>query len=148
MIPSCPIIQTGLVLPVARPTIKPNGVASPLFVPLHHSSTATGGMALTQRHQWFLPDDGIVREVITADIQKYLGPDALVRPGIGTGEYEGKTGYWITANHSLTANMIADLQLDSQRSEMDSLGKVDQCRLGKDTFGAAIVAGVWERISC
>jgi hypothetical protein len=39
-------------------------------------------------NQWFVPGEGIAREVITADIQRYLGPDALVRPGTGTGEYE------------------------------------------------------------
>ena len=32
---------------------------------------------------WFQPGEGIAREVITADIQRYLGPDALVKPGIG-----------------------------------------------------------------
>lgn len=42
----------------------------------------------TPTRQWFQPGDGIAREVITADIQRYLGPDALVKPGIGTGEYE------------------------------------------------------------
>lgn len=30
---------------------------------------------------WFQPGEGIAREVITADIQRYLGPDALVKPG-------------------------------------------------------------------
>lgn len=30
---------------------------------------------------WFVPKDGINRSVITADIQKYLGNDATVRPG-------------------------------------------------------------------
>ena len=38
--------------------------------------------------KWFQPGGGIACEVITADIQRYLGPDALVRPGEGTGEYE------------------------------------------------------------
>lgn len=33
--------------------------------------------------KWFQPGEGIAREVITADIQRYLGPDALVKPGIG-----------------------------------------------------------------
>ena len=32
---------------------------------------------------WFQPGEGIAREVITADIQRYLGPDALVKPGFG-----------------------------------------------------------------
>lgn len=36
--------------------------------------------------QWFVPGDGIDRHVISADIQRYLGNDATVRPGLGTGE--------------------------------------------------------------
>lgn len=42
----------------------------------------------SRMNQWFVPGEGIIREVITADIQRYLGPDALVRPGTGTGEFE------------------------------------------------------------
>ena len=30
---------------------------------------------------WFVPRDGISREVISADIQRFLGNDATVRPG-------------------------------------------------------------------
>lgn len=30
---------------------------------------------------WFVPKDGISREVISADIQRFLGNDATVRPG-------------------------------------------------------------------
>ena len=36
--------------------------------------------------QWFIPGEGIERQVISADIQRYLGNDATVRPGVGTGE--------------------------------------------------------------
>ena len=43
---------------------------------------------MSRANQWFVLGDGIAREVITADIQRYLGPDALVRPGTGTGEYQ------------------------------------------------------------
>lgn len=32
-------------------------------------------------NEYFVPKDGIDREVITADICRYLGNDALVRPG-------------------------------------------------------------------
>jgi hypothetical protein len=46
---------------------------------------------MSRANQWFVPGDGIAREVITADIQRYLGPDALVRPGVGTGEYQVRT---------------------------------------------------------
>jgi hypothetical protein len=35
-----------------------------------------------RQRQFFLPGNGIRREVITADIPRYLGPDALVRPGV------------------------------------------------------------------
>lgn len=38
--------------------------------------------------QWFVPGDGIDRHVISADIQRYLGNDATVRPGVGTGEHQ------------------------------------------------------------
>jgi hypothetical protein len=43
---------------------------------------------MSRSNQWFVLGDGIAREVITADIQRYLGPDALVRPGAGTGDFE------------------------------------------------------------
>ena len=36
--------------------------------------------------QWFIPGEGIDRHVISADIQRYLGNDATVRPGQGSGE--------------------------------------------------------------
>ncbi|KAI7182670.1 hypothetical protein KC352_g23114, partial [Hortaea werneckii] len=51
--------------------------------------------------QWFVPGDGIDRHVISADIQRYLGNDATVRPGVGTGQDEGIHGYWIKAYRNL-----------------------------------------------
>ncbi|KAF2171847.1 hypothetical protein M409DRAFT_63403 [Zasmidium cellare ATCC 36951] len=65
--------------------------------------------------QWFVPGDGIDRHVISADIQRYLGNDATVRPGLGTGENQGVQGYWIKAYRNLTSAMIADLRADSAR---------------------------------
>ncbi|KAI7303367.1 hypothetical protein KC315_g15726, partial [Hortaea werneckii] len=65
--------------------------------------------------QWFVPGDGIDRHVISADIQRYLGNDATVRPGVGTGQDEGIHGYWIKAYRNLTSAMIADLRADSAR---------------------------------
>lgn len=38
--------------------------------------------------QWFVSSEGIDRHVIVTDIQRYLGNDATVRPGTGTGENE------------------------------------------------------------
>jgi hypothetical protein len=32
-------------------------------------------------YRWFVEGRGIRRDVIQADIQRYLGPDALVKPG-------------------------------------------------------------------
>jgi hypothetical protein len=37
--------------------------------------------AAARTNEYFVPRDGIDREVITADICRYLGNDALVRPG-------------------------------------------------------------------
>ena len=43
----------------------------------------TGRPKAGQRmNEYFLPRDGIDREVITADISRYLGNDATLRPGI------------------------------------------------------------------
>ncbi|EKD14325.1 transcription factor RfeG [Drepanopeziza brunnea f. sp. 'multigermtubi' MB_m1] len=72
-------------------------------------------------NEYFVPKDGIDREVITADICRYLGNDALVRPG----NYENpatrqvQAGYFITAYRNLTTAMIADLKADSDRWEAE-----------------------------
>lgn len=69
-----------------------------------------------QPNQWFVPGEGIARDVITANIQLYFpGLDAVVRPGSGTGEYEGLTGYWTTLPRALTSQEIEELKMDSQR---------------------------------
>ncbi|KAI9882976.1 MAG: diphthine synthase [Watsoniomyces obsoletus] len=70
----------------------------------------------TRQNKYFLPGEGIRREVITADICRYLGNDALVKPG----EYEGRNGYWVTAYRALTSDMIADLKADSLRWAAES----------------------------
>ena len=47
-------------------------------------NTGGGGAAAsstTRMNEYFVPRDGIDREVISADICRYLGNDALVRPG-------------------------------------------------------------------
>lgn len=47
-------------------------------------ATAAASMAAQsgpRQNEYFVPRDGIDREVITADICRYLGNDALVRPG-------------------------------------------------------------------
>ncbi|CAG8948901.1 hypothetical protein HYFRA_00002026 [Hymenoscyphus fraxineus] len=74
--------------------------------------------AVTPRtNEYFVPKDGIDREVITADICRYLGNDALVRPG----NYENpqtrqiQAGYFINAYRNLTTAMISDLKADSER---------------------------------
>lgn len=69
-----------------------------------------------RKNQYFLPGEGIRREVITADICRYLGNDALVKPG----HLEGRDGFWVTAYRALTSDMIADLKADSARWEMES----------------------------
>ncbi|KAB5547000.1 hypothetical protein GE09DRAFT_197081 [Coniochaeta sp. 2T2.1] len=69
-----------------------------------------------RQNEYFLSRDGIDREVITADICRYLGNDALVRPG--TYEYpDGRVaqGYFITAYRNLTTAMVQDLKADSAR---------------------------------
>jgi len=78
---------------------------------------ASRAPAQPRTNEYFVPKDGIDREVITADICRYLGNDALVRPG----NYENpqtrqiQHGYFITAYRNLTTAMIADLKADSDR---------------------------------
>lgn len=77
--------------------------------------------ASARTNEYFVPKDGIDREVITADICRYLGNDALVRPG----NYDNpqtrqiQQGYFITAYRNLTTAMIADLKADSDRWEAE-----------------------------
>ncbi|THY76049.1 hypothetical protein D6C94_03556 [Aureobasidium pullulans] len=51
---------------------------------------------------WFVPKDGINRQVISANIQRYLGNDATVRPGQDRVDGSEVQGYWIKAYRSLT----------------------------------------------
>ncbi|RDW66817.1 hypothetical protein BP5796_09566 [Coleophoma crateriformis] len=80
-------------------------------------SSRSGQSSSARTNEYFVPKDGIDREVITADICRYLGNDALVRPG----NYEDprtrqvQAGYFITAYRNLTTAMIADLKADSER---------------------------------
>ncbi|KAL2062351.1 hypothetical protein VTL71DRAFT_6617 [Oculimacula yallundae] len=80
-------------------------------------AVAAAASAQARTNEYFVAKDGIDREVITADICRYLGNDALVRPG----NYEDpvtrqvRAGYFITAYRNLTTAMIADLKADSDR---------------------------------
>ncbi|CAK7244160.1 MAG: hypothetical protein STHCBS139747_005695 [Sporothrix thermara] len=69
-----------------------------------------------RQNEYFVPRDGIDREVITADICRYLGNDALVRPGTHTDD-SGRVvqGYFITAYRNLTSDsQTKDIQQQRQ----------------------------------
>ncbi|CAJ2503521.1 Uu.00g109150.m01.CDS01 [Anthostomella pinea] len=74
-----------------------------------------------RQNEYFVPRDGIDREVITADICRYLGNDALVRPGNYENPQTGQIiqGYYINAYRNLTTAMIEDLKADSARWEQE-----------------------------
>lgn len=76
---------------------------------------------LNRLNQYFVPRDGIDREVLAVDIIRYLGNDALVRPGTFRNNEDGRViqGYFITAYRNLTSEMIADLKADSARWEQE-----------------------------
>jgi hypothetical protein len=59
---------------------------------------ASAGSA--RQNEYFVPRDGIDREVITADICRYLGNDALVRPGT----YEVRS--WVLSHTKFTALVL------------------------------------------
>lgn len=75
----------------------------------------------SRTNEYFVPKEGIDREVITADICRYLGNDALVRPGTYKDPRTGvaQPGYFINAYRNLTTAMIADLKADSERWEAE-----------------------------
>ncbi|CAI4218311.1 unnamed protein product [Parascedosporium putredinis] len=60
----------------------------------------------SRQNEYFIPRDGIDREVITADICRYLGNDALVRPGTyeDPETHHSISGYYITAYRNLTTS--------------------------------------------
>ncbi|KAL4896050.1 hypothetical protein BDV59DRAFT_126878 [Aspergillus ambiguus] len=82
----------------------------------------TGYARPERQNEYFIPGDGISREVIQADICRYLGNDALVRPG----NHNGRQGFFIRAYRNLTTEMIADLKADSARWEQDVLHRANQ----------------------
>ncbi|KAK9424120.1 putative Transcription factor RfeG [Seiridium unicorne] len=77
--------------------------------------------ASNRQNEYFVPRDGIDREVITADVCRYLGNDALVRPGVYESPQTGQVvqGYYITAYRNLTTAMIEDLKADSARWDQE-----------------------------
>ncbi|KAK3364408.1 hypothetical protein B0T25DRAFT_63243 [Lasiosphaeria hispida] len=88
--------------------------------PGNRPAPASNIPASARQNEYFVPRDGIDREVITSDICRYLGNDALVRPGT----YESPDGrvtqgYFITAYRNLTSAMIQDLKADSARWEQE-----------------------------
>ncbi|KAI3397317.1 hypothetical protein diail_10974 [Diaporthe ilicicola] len=85
----------------------------------HGSGTPSNSS--NRQNEYFIPRDGIDREVITADICRYLGNDALVRPGNYEDKKSGRViqGYFVTAYRNLTSAMIADLKADSARWEQE-----------------------------
>ncbi|OBT70356.1 hypothetical protein VE03_00304 [Pseudogymnoascus sp. 23342-1-I1] len=65
---------------------------------------------------YFVPAAGIDREVITTDICRYLGNDALVKPGTHKNtKGEPVAGYFITAYRALTTDQLTDIKADSAR---------------------------------
>ncbi|OHW97813.1 transcription factor [Colletotrichum incanum] len=85
------------------------------------ASSASAAPSSGRSNEYFVPRDGIDREVITADICRYLGNDALVRPGHYENPQTGQVvqGYYITAYRNLTTAMIDDLKADSARWEAE-----------------------------
>ncbi|KAI1163920.1 hypothetical protein F5B18DRAFT_671762 [Nemania serpens] len=94
----------------------------------------------TRQNEYFVPRDGIDREVITADICRYLGNDAL-NPDNG----QVIQGYFINAYRNLTSAMIQDLKADSARWDQERR----QQSANRSNAGGGIIAsnGVFVRSS-
>jgi len=63
-----------------------------------------GSNPAARQNDYFVDGAGIAPEVITAEICKYLGQDAVVRPGTHIGS-DGTviSGYFLTAYRNLTS---------------------------------------------
>lgn len=72
-------------------------------------------MSMSTRSERLVPGACISRQVITADIQRYIGPDATVSLGVGLGEQGKCFGFWIVSHHPLTREMLEDLMRDWER---------------------------------
>ncbi|KKF92464.1 hypothetical protein CFO_g5181 [Ceratocystis platani] len=94
----------------------------------------------TRHNEYFIDRDGIDREVITADICRYLGNDALVRPGVFEDPSNGqqRQGYFITAYRNLTTAMIEDLKNDSIRWEREKERANMASRKGYRNLGSPV----------
>ncbi|KAI1328187.1 hypothetical protein F5Y16DRAFT_409867 [Xylariaceae sp. FL0255] len=101
-------------------------------------SAGSGLPQQTRQNEYFVPRDGIDREVITADICRYLGNDALVRPGNYENPENGQTiqGYYINAYRNLTSAMIQDLKADSARWDQERR----QQSANRSSAGGGIIA--------
>lgn len=78
--PRCPAIPSCASLP---PTLDHHQDDGRPFTMSRQSRNQgpTTPSTTTRQNEYFVPRDGIDREVISADICRYLGNDALVRPG-------------------------------------------------------------------
>ncbi|KAG0649077.1 hypothetical protein D0Z07_4371, partial [Hyphodiscus hymeniophilus] len=106
------------------------------------------GARTSRTNEYFVPREGIDREVVTADICRHLGNDALVRPGTYTNPQtrQPQDGYFITAYRNLTTQMvslasavafsitmltcwqIADLKADSERWQTERRQMLESSR--------------------
>lgn len=78
-----------------------------------HGSGTPSNAPSNRQNEYFIPRDGIDREVITADICRYLGNDALVRPG--TYEVRLSTLGW-TSSAQLKLKLLAHCANDHVRN--------------------------------
>lgn len=76
---------------------------------------------------FFIPGHGISWDVISKDINSYLGYDASVRPGTYDNLHGDLVqGYWITAYRNLTQAMLEDLRSDSAKWEEERIKSIER----------------------
>jgi hypothetical protein len=116
--PTTPESGSPSILPPPRRAPNPDDI----YPPPHGATSRRIARIIQQQsparqNEYFVPKEGIDREVITSDITRYLGNDALVRPGnyANPQTRSVQQGYFITAYRNLTTAMIADIKADSER---------------------------------
>ncbi|KAK1534477.1 transcription factor RfeG [Colletotrichum costaricense] len=99
------------------------------------STSSSRASSPVRMNEYFVPQDGIDREVITTDVRHHLGDDASVSPGHYENPQTGQDtqGYHITSSFNLTNVMFDFSKVDPARWEAERQRRAAQSPAGMST---------------
>jgi hypothetical protein len=72
---------------------------------------------MQKQNRWFVPGVGIAREVLEADLQRYLGPEALLESEVGTGGYAVRLAEYMSSANTDFATLRVVTAFRSSHTE-------------------------------